>query len=442
MFEFPKRSFIASLVFLLISSGIVFFIVKVILKVGELSGYSLKIVAPSAEGLGVGSPIVLSGVQIGKVSKIQLSEDGLRAIITADIKMGVKITKDAKVEFRMKGILGDRIIAFRQGKSSEYLKDGDIIIIGEEEGGIGKLSEGAAEVLVKFSEVADSLKILLNNINEFIIEIREEKIASSIGSSARNLDKTIMEINYFVRDIRDVLHDVESIVKEINPALGEFSKDITETSKNVKEASFKLKNLLEVVEKDGFLSLAGEDGDKLRETIRGFEKISQRVSMSLSKADNVLVGAEKIVEGVGSIDVGARLEGGILQPGEEVAVHTAPTMAFSPTLFASFRKNKAFLELGIVSPPDIESLRFNSILGIYPLSSLGIGVGFLRSQPSFLLELSPFDFLFIRGENIGFSEPNLRGLIGGRYRFFKFYGGVENIINHRKFFLLGFEIKG
>jgi len=126
---FPKLSFILTLVFIALGIAAGVFTIRKILKVGEFRGYTIRLVSSSAEGLGVGSPVVLSGVQIGKISKIDLSEDGKNAIITLQIKGGVKIRKDAKFQLKMKGVLGDRFVSIEQGESQEILKDGDVIIL-------------------------------------------------------------------------------------------------------------------------------------------------------------------------------------------------------------------------------------------------------------------------------------------------------------------------
>ena len=66
----------------------------------------------------------MSGVIIGKVSKIALNSDD-QAEITMELSKDVKVTEDAIASVKTQGIIGDKYIRISQGGSDDFLNDGD-----------------------------------------------------------------------------------------------------------------------------------------------------------------------------------------------------------------------------------------------------------------------------------------------------------------------------
>lgn len=102
------------------------------LQMGEFSilnfdkNYSLEAEFESVSGLKVGAAIEIAGVNIGKVARVGLAEQGL-AKITMLINPDIKITTDAIASIRTQGFIGDKYIKIIQGADEEMLEEGDLI---------------------------------------------------------------------------------------------------------------------------------------------------------------------------------------------------------------------------------------------------------------------------------------------------------------------------
>jgi len=102
------------------------------LQMGEFSilnfekNYSLEAEFENVAGLKVGAGIEIAGVNIGKVARVGLGEQGL-AKVTMLIKPDIKITADAIASIRTKGFIGDKYIKIIQGADEEMLGEGDLI---------------------------------------------------------------------------------------------------------------------------------------------------------------------------------------------------------------------------------------------------------------------------------------------------------------------------
>jgi phospholipid/cholesterol/gamma-HCH transport system substrate-binding protein len=102
------------------------------LQMGEFSifdlqrNYGLEAEFDNVSGLKVGAAVEIAGVSVGKVSKIELGEQGL-ARVGILINQGVKISADAIASIRTQGLIGDKYIKIIQGADEEMLADGDAI---------------------------------------------------------------------------------------------------------------------------------------------------------------------------------------------------------------------------------------------------------------------------------------------------------------------------
>lgn len=102
------------------------------LQMGEFSvfdlenKYSLEAAFDNVSGLKVGAAIEIAGVNVGKVSKVELGEQGL-ARVGMLINQEVKISEDAIASVRTQGFIGDKYIKIIQGADEEMLADGDEI---------------------------------------------------------------------------------------------------------------------------------------------------------------------------------------------------------------------------------------------------------------------------------------------------------------------------
>ena len=79
-------------------------------------------------GLKIRSPVSAGGVNIGRVTDIQYSNDNYEAIVSMSIEEKYnKFPTDTAASILTSGLLGEQFIGFEPGAEEEYLKDGDNI---------------------------------------------------------------------------------------------------------------------------------------------------------------------------------------------------------------------------------------------------------------------------------------------------------------------------
>jgi phospholipid/cholesterol/gamma-HCH transport system substrate-binding protein len=102
------------------------------LQLGEVSflagdkKYTLVADFDNISGLKEGAVMEIAGVNIGKVTKVMLSETD-RARVYMQVPKEIAISEDAVASVRTQGIIGDKYIRIIQGGSDEVLHDGNFI---------------------------------------------------------------------------------------------------------------------------------------------------------------------------------------------------------------------------------------------------------------------------------------------------------------------------
>jgi phospholipid/cholesterol/gamma-HCH transport system substrate-binding protein len=76
-------------------------------------------------GLAARSPVVIGGVKVGQVKKIELAHDGsFRARVTMDVDRGLKLPDDTQAAVLTQGVLGNQYVGLSPGGSDTMLAEG------------------------------------------------------------------------------------------------------------------------------------------------------------------------------------------------------------------------------------------------------------------------------------------------------------------------------
>lgn len=102
------------------------------------SGLELYATFNQIGGLAERAPVVISGVKVGKVMRIELGQD-LRARVTLDVDGKLELPVDTSASIRTAGLLGDQFIELEPGAEDELLAPGGEIALTESALSIEKL---------------------------------------------------------------------------------------------------------------------------------------------------------------------------------------------------------------------------------------------------------------------------------------------------------------
>ena len=102
-------------------------------QVGGLQGargFHLYATFDQIGGLRPRAPVVVSGVQVGQVSSIELDEY-LRARVNLDLDPSLEFPVDTMASIMTEGVLGNKFVALEPGAEEELLTDGEEVAFTE-----------------------------------------------------------------------------------------------------------------------------------------------------------------------------------------------------------------------------------------------------------------------------------------------------------------------
>ncbi len=215
--------------------------------------YKLYAVFENVSGLTKGAKIEMAGVNIGKVGDIELTPDG-KAKVELIIYKKYKIQDDAEAYIKTYGVLGDKFVDIKPGKSQHYLEANSIIAkthspisMDDILASIGPTLEGLKELL-STEEGKQNLKELVSNVKEIsksfkIIAKKIEKGQGTLGKLI-NDDTLYKNLTASTKSLKHIAEQIESG----QGTLGKLVKDeqlykkLTQTVANLENISEKLKN--------------------------------------------------------------------------------------------------------------------------------------------------------------------------------------------------------
>jgi phospholipid/cholesterol/gamma-HCH transport system substrate-binding protein len=126
-------------------------------------------------GLVSGDPIVVNGVESGRVNAVHLGEG--EVVVEMAIREGVVVPRDSDIALKSIGIMGERFVAVTQGAAPDALAPGDTTS--------GQFLMGLSEVMATAGEIVNEIKVTTQSLREILDMLNQEgKLQSTMGNLA------------------------------------------------------------------------------------------------------------------------------------------------------------------------------------------------------------------------------------------------------------------
>jgi len=213
----------------------VFFIVGllILLAVFEFVGeipflkkeYSFKTYFKSVDELKEGNPVKLSGVEVGKVSKINIA-DG-RVEVTFNVKKGTPVKKDSVASIKLTSLLGTSYINLTFGSPESPVAPPGSVLASEEPADIN-------EILAKVQSSVTSIESAFGALGENKERIKSilEGLDSVLGGAARGegtLGKLLKDDSLY-NEAKGALSSINEIAFSVKQGKGTLGKLVTDES--------------------------------------------------------------------------------------------------------------------------------------------------------------------------------------------------------------------
>src|SRR6056297_734350 len=183
--------------------------------------YSLLVKFPSAEGIGLNSPVMRDGVRVGRVSAIRLQEEGgvlVTLSMDADMPLprtyipqigsGNLVTGDAKLEFvradpnRLASIYEDD----EETIANPY-SDGEYFAYGRKAESLTDIQDELQETLRSIRVAGESIAAAGESVNSLSSQLRD-----TMGGTDQQVDRVAQEAIQAFNEFENAMGEVRSLV--------------------------------------------------------------------------------------------------------------------------------------------------------------------------------------------------------------------------------------
>ena len=203
----------------------------------------------NVSGLDVETDVLLAGVPVGKVGKIELA--GREARVTIRIEHpGLEIPVDSVVSIRSRGLLGERVLEIVPGESNQMLVAGGVFTRTRAAANIDVLIEQVTEVAVDIKEVSATFRNVLGGPEGE--EALQEMLANmrAVSGDLRRVVETNEEgIERIVTNLDLFSSDLAGLTNENREGLGEMVSGMQTASVKMNQALDSLVTVTDKVER-------------------------------------------------------------------------------------------------------------------------------------------------------------------------------------------------
>jgi phospholipid/cholesterol/gamma-HCH transport system substrate-binding protein len=224
------------------------------------TNYELRLRTPNVGGIKAGAVVLMAGVPVGNVGRVELSDDGKSVVIFIRVLNRYQVHRDARFVIETAGFLGDQFISIipHPNQAPEVLKPGAEVVC-EEPFNLQEVARSAAGLIKRVDQTAERLNEAVSRIDAvFLSEQTLTNLAVTVANFRQLSERSLVTLDNVDALIRTNTPGVEATVsnlvgfsEQINRVTGEL-RDTVATNrdqigravKNVESATVQADKLL------------------------------------------------------------------------------------------------------------------------------------------------------------------------------------------------------
>lgn len=251
--------------------------------------YKLHSRFEKALGLGEGTKVQISGVEVGKISAIQLDSKGVGIEFTIQKKYQDWITDSATVfAIRDQNVISSRVVNIEVSKRGRVLQEGDTIKAGQAQD-LETVLETANELLVRVGDLVD----VVDTIVTFVMDTGTT-LGALLGSKTfyTNINTQLMRLDDMTRVGSHLLYSLDGrlpiLLDKTDTLVGEIQTVVT----GVQKVPAQLDGVFNSM--DGLFT-------RMDTLMTNFDGVASSLSGFIEVGEKTLYGADEMVEGLSNM---------------------------------------------------------------------------------------------------------------------------------------------
>jgi phospholipid/cholesterol/gamma-HCH transport system substrate-binding protein len=268
----------------LVFMGLFFFTIILSREAWFSKKYSLDVVFKTVMGLRVDDNVVVRGMPVGKVKKLDLQSDGVH--VTAVLDLPVHPRRDYKITVVATSILGGRHLQIYEGTEGEPEATEGALFRGEEPHDLMSDAADVANALRKAMIEGGAIE----NFKATMAELRA--VADRINSGKGTLGRLLSEDDTLYKDLSSTVASLKTVTERIEKGQGTLGKLLSEDDAMYKDfaaSAASVKTITARLEKgEGTLGRLMMSDDRLYQDVAATAASLKTISEKIEKGEGAI----------------------------------------------------------------------------------------------------------------------------------------------------------
>jgi phospholipid/cholesterol/gamma-HCH transport system substrate-binding protein len=209
--------------------------------------YFLYAVYPKIDNLIPANPVLINGYKIGQVNKISLFQQGgknkvlVKFILTEDLQ----IPKGSIAKAISSDLLGSKAVEIIYSNETEFVKNGDTLIAGTEEGFKESLDKRIAPIQAK----AENLIISMDSVMNVVSLILNSKTRENIDKSFESVRKAISTLEKTAYKLDDLIGSEKTKISNVMTNLSQITTNLNKNGERIDHIISNINNMTDSLAK-------------------------------------------------------------------------------------------------------------------------------------------------------------------------------------------------
>lgn len=209
--------------------------------------YYLYAVYPKIDNLIPANPVLINGYKIGQVSKISLFQQGgknkvlVKFILTEDLQ----IPRGSIAKAISSDLLGSKAVEIIYSNETEFVKNGDTLIAGTEEGFKESLDKRIAPIQAK----AENLIISMDSVMNVVSLILNSKTRENIDKSFESVRKAIATLEKTAYKLDDLIGSEKTKISNVMSNLNQITSNLNKNGERIDHIISNINNMTDSLAK-------------------------------------------------------------------------------------------------------------------------------------------------------------------------------------------------
>ncbi len=234
-------------------------------------GYDIYILAASAGGMTVGAPVQMAGIEIGRVTRLDLTPQR-QAQITVRIRSGVTIPTGSRFAIATTGLLGDRYVNITpEPADTPPIAPGTIVTAAN--------PFTIDEVVDRVVAVARRAEEALTNVNRLI---SDPALGTGLSETVRNARDATAVMRQAAENIERTTRTLDRSVSSVSADVPQITEQLKTMATDLAETADAAKGLVRDVAADG------QTARQVRATVASIERAAAGIDKMIRDLQGVI----------------------------------------------------------------------------------------------------------------------------------------------------------